>query len=432
MGNNTNVNRKVTVEFKNVDKSFNIYKNNTNSIKETFINSVLRRDKKEVIQNKVLSNASFKIYEGDSIGIIGENGTGKSTTLKLVSKILNPDSGEIIVNGKIASLLEVGIGFQQDLTGRENVYLYGSILGLKKKEIDEKYNEIVNFAEIPDFMDTPVKNYSSGMYMRLAFSVAVSIDPEILLVDEVLAVGDSAFQKKCLDKIIEFKNSGKTIIFVSHDMGAIKKISDRVLFIKRGGELIEGSSKQMIGLYLKLVHGKEADEEASKNITKENINEVLANFDYLEHMAVEYLNIENKGNLDAEITNVYFSNAKGILTNIFSAEDDIKINMQFNVKKEIESAIIKFQIYTKEGVLISEKSSQDDGIILTDIANNNFISINIKNFKLLPRHYYVSLILTSDDENIVYDSKEKRYVFVVDDELFNNRGIIGVECEWEL
>ena len=178
------------IEFKNVSKHFNIYQNKSYSIKEKFINKILNKNKLEIKKFQVLKDVSFKIEKGETVGIIGENGTGKSTTLKIISKILFPNSGEIKVKWKISSLLEIGAGFQPDLSGRENVYLYGSILGLSKVQIDNKYNEIVEFAEVEQFMDNAVKNFSSGMYMRLAFAVAINVDPDILVIDEVLAVGD--------------------------------------------------------------------------------------------------------------------------------------------------------------------------------------------------------------------------------------------------
>lgn len=239
----------IVIEFKNVSKAFKIYQNKSYSIKEKFINKLLNKNKLMIERYQVLKNVSFQIPKGETVGIIGENGTGKSTTLKLISKILYPDAGEISVNGKVSSLIEVGAGFQPDLSGRENVYLYGSILGLSKNVIDERYDSIVEFSEIEHFMDTPVKNYSSGMYMRLAFSVAIHVDPDILVIDEVLAVGDEAFQKKCIDRILSFKERKMTIVFVSHDMNAVKKICDRVFFVKRGGEVIEGTPDAMIEKY---------------------------------------------------------------------------------------------------------------------------------------------------------------------------------------
>lgn len=239
----------VSIKFNDVSKTFKIYQNKCYSIKEIFINFLLRKNKLEIQKYPVLTDVSFDIKQGETVGIIGQNGTGKSTTLKLITKILYPDKGEIETRGKISSLLEIGAGFQPDMTGRENVYLYGSILGIPKKEIEMKYNSIVEFSEVEQFMDTAVKNYSSGMYMRLAFSVAIHVDPEILVIDEVLAVGDASFQAKCIKKIKEFKNNGKTIVFVSHDMNSIKMICDRVFFIKKGGVMIEGSVEDMTNLY---------------------------------------------------------------------------------------------------------------------------------------------------------------------------------------
>lgn len=242
----------IPIKFRDVSKAFKIYQNKSYSIKEVVINFILRRNKLEVQKYPVLTDVNFDIKQGETIGIIGQNGTGKSTTLKLITKILYPDKGEIETKGKISSLLEVGAGFQPDMTGRENVYLYGSILGISKKEIESRYDTIVEFSEVGEFMDTAVKNYSSGMYMRLAFSVAINVDPEILVIDEVLAVGDANFQRKCINKIQEFKKNGKTIVFVSHDMNAVKMICDRVFFIKKGGEMIEGSVDEMIDLYNKI------------------------------------------------------------------------------------------------------------------------------------------------------------------------------------
>lgn len=242
------------IKFRDVNKSFRIYKNKANSLKEQLIVNIFKKRKLEVEEYKVLENINFDIEKGETIGIIGQNGAGKSTTLKLIAKILYPDTGEIEVKGKISSLIEVGAGFHPDLSGRENVYLYASIIGVSKKEVDERYDDIVKFAEIEEFMDSPVKNYSSGMYMRLAFSVSVHVDPEILLIDEVLAVGDANFQEKCINKIQEFKKKGKTIVFVSHDMNAIKLICDRVFFIHKGGRMVQGTTEEMIKLYDEIGH----------------------------------------------------------------------------------------------------------------------------------------------------------------------------------
>jgi lipopolysaccharide transport system ATP-binding protein len=196
-----------------------------------------------------LKNISFKVKSGEVVGIIGRNGAGKSTLLKLLSRITSPTKGEITLRGKVASLLEVGTGFHSELTGKENIYLNGAILGMKRAEINDKFDEIVEFAEIPKFLDTPVKHYSSGMYMRLAFAIAAHLDPEILLVDEVLAVGDAEFQKKCLGKMGEVAKAGRTILFVSHNMNAISRLCNKAIFIKNGSIEFYGKVSEAISLY---------------------------------------------------------------------------------------------------------------------------------------------------------------------------------------
>jgi lipopolysaccharide transport system ATP-binding protein len=196
-----------------------------------------------------LRDISFEINQGDRLGIIGRNGAGKSTLLKILSRIVKPTSGSIIYNGKMASLLEVGTGFHGDLSGRENIYLNGSILGMSKSEIESKFDEIVAFSEIEQFLDTPVKKYSSGMYVRLAFSVAAHLDPEILIVDEVLAVGDSVFQKKCIDKMSDIAKQGRTILFVSHSFGTINALCDKAILLERGRLTKQGSVQDVFKEY---------------------------------------------------------------------------------------------------------------------------------------------------------------------------------------
>lgn len=201
-----------------------------------------------------LKDVSFEIERGDIVGVMGRNGSGKSTLLKLLSRITSPTSGTARIKGRVASLLEVGTGFNYELTGKENVYLNGSILGLKDKEIDDRYKRIVEFAEIPDFMDTPVKRYSSGMRVRLAFAVAAHLEPEILILDEVLAVGDAKFQEKCLNRIDEIRNSGVTILFVSHSAQSVLKLCTKGILLSEGRLVAEGSAKQVTDLYLESLH----------------------------------------------------------------------------------------------------------------------------------------------------------------------------------
>lgn len=201
-----------------------------------------------------LKDVSFEVQKGEIVGVMGRNGSGKSTLLKLLSRITAPTEGHAELHGRVASLLEVGTGFHQELTGKENVFLNGSILGLKRKEVEERYQQIVDFAEIPDFMDTPVKRYSSGMRVRLAFAVAAHLEPEILILDEVLAVGDAAFQEKCLEKIEATKNSGVTILFVSHSAASVRQLCNRAIVLKGGRLIFEGTAKEGTDFYMDSLH----------------------------------------------------------------------------------------------------------------------------------------------------------------------------------
>lgn len=221
------------------------------SIRDAIMNFV-RRGQGPHGKNELwaLKDISFEVREGETLGIIGRNGAGKSTLLKILSRITKPTAGSAQIRGRVGSLLEVGTGFHNELTGRDNIYLNGAILGMKRTEIEKKFDEIVAFSEIEKFLDTPVKHYSSGMYMRLAFSVAAHLEPEVLIVDEVLAVGDVGFQKKCLSKMREVGQAGRTVLFVSHDMNAITRLCGRAMWFKNGVVKRDGEAKQIIGEYL--------------------------------------------------------------------------------------------------------------------------------------------------------------------------------------
>ncbi len=244
------------VEFKKVSKSYSIsrykYRRLSESLNDLLIKLITRK-KRTLVEEKfwALKNLSFEIKNGDTLGIIGKNGSGKSTILKLISGITYPNAGQIRFYGeRIGAFIELGAGLHPDLSGRENIYLYGSILGMTRVEITRKFDDIVDFAEIHMFLDTPIKRYSSGMYARLGFSICAFCNPDILLIDEVLAVGDASFQKKCLVKMQDFAKGDKTLVFVSHDLVAIQKICDRVILLDHGKIVADGLAKNIIKLYL--------------------------------------------------------------------------------------------------------------------------------------------------------------------------------------
>lgn len=232
---------------KNVTKTFNVFYDKTNTIKEKIL--FWNRTKKEV--RTVLRDINLTIKKGEVVGLIGVNGSGKSTLLKLMTKIIYPNKGTVETYGKLTSLLELGAGFHPDFSGRENIYFNSSIFGLTRSEIDKRINQVIEFSELQDFIDNPVRTYSSGMYMRLAFSVAINVDADILLIDEILSVGDQHFQEKCFQKIEDLKNEGKTIVFVSHGMGSVERFCTRAIWLNNGQIQEDGNTKEVIQKYLK-------------------------------------------------------------------------------------------------------------------------------------------------------------------------------------
>ena len=239
---------KTAISVKNVYKGFNVYLDKANTIKEKML--FLSRNKKE--KREVLKGINLDIKKGEVVALIGTNGSGKSTLLKLMTKILYPSSGEIETNGKLTSLLELGAGFHPDFSGRENIYFNASIFGLTKKEIDEKLNDIIGFSELENFIDNPVRTYSSGMFMRLAFAVAINVNADILLVDEILSVGDEHFQNKCIAKMLELKKQGKTMVFVTHSMQSAKKLCNRAVWLCDGKIKMDGNVNEVIDKYVEV------------------------------------------------------------------------------------------------------------------------------------------------------------------------------------
>lgn len=237
---------KIIVE--NVTKSFNVYYDRANTVKERLL-FLFTRNKKE--KRTVLKNINIKIKEGECVALIGTNGSGKSTLLKLMTKIIYPNEGKILTNGKLTSLLELGAGFHPDFSGRENIYFNASIFGLTRKEIDNRLNDIIEFSELGTFIDNPVRTYSSGMYMRLAFSVAINVDADILLIDEILSVGDEHFQNKCFEKMKELREQGKTMVFVTHSMQSVKNLCDRAIWLKDGEIKMDGKTDEVVEEYVR-------------------------------------------------------------------------------------------------------------------------------------------------------------------------------------
>ena len=236
------------ISVKDVYKNFNVYLDRANTVKEKLL--FFSRNRKQ--KREVLKGINLDIKRGEAVALIGTNGSGKSTLLKLMTKILYPNSGEITIEGKLTSLLELGAGFHPDFSGRENIYFNASIFGLTKKEIDEKLEDIIEFSELRSFIDNPVRTYSSGMFMRLAFAVAINVNADILLVDEILSVGDEHFQNKCIEKMLDLKDQGKTMVFVTHSMQSVKKLCNRAVWLKDGKIQMDGNVEDVIQNYVEV------------------------------------------------------------------------------------------------------------------------------------------------------------------------------------
>ena len=243
--------KNIAIKVEHVYKDFKLYYDKAHTLKEKILFfSKKNKDKNNILH--VLQDINLEINKGESVALIGINGSGKSTLLKLMTKIIYPNKGKITVNGKLTSLLELGAGFHEDFTGRENIYFNASIFGLTKSEIDERLDDIIAFSELGDFIDNPVRTYSSGMYMRLAFSIAINVQAEVLLIDEILAVGDQHFQDKCFAKLLELKNAGKTIVIVTHNMGQVKEFCDRAVWLHKGKIRKDGKVSDVLEEYIKV------------------------------------------------------------------------------------------------------------------------------------------------------------------------------------
>lgn len=338
----------IAIKIENLTKIYKLYDRPIDRLKETL--SILK--KKYHREHYALNNITFEVKKGESIGIIGTNGSGKSTLLKIITGVLNSSKGKIEVNGRISALLELGAGFNMEYTGIENIYLNGTMMGYSKENIEEKMKKIIDFADIGEFINQPVKTYSSGMFVRLAFAVAINIEPEILIVDEALSVGDVFFQAKCYRKFQEFRDSGKTIIFVSHDLSSVSKYCDRVILLNKGSLVEEGEPNKIIDIYKQiLVNQFDTQEEVEledgiDNNEKEEI--ISENIIWKDSMVINSNKLEY-GSKKAEIVDFGIFDDKGLLTNTISKNKKFKLKMKIKFNYFIQEPIFAFTIKDIKG-----------------------------------------------------------------------------------
>ena len=334
----------VAIKVENLKKVYKLYDRRSDRLKETF---GLAKNKHK--DHYALNGINMEIRQGETVGIIGTNGSGKSTILKIITGVLNPTEGKVTTNGRISALLELGAGFNMEYNGIENVYLNGTMMGFSDKEIEERLPKILEFADIGDYVYQPVKTYSSGMFVRLAFAVAINIDPEILIVDEALSVGDVFFQAKCYRKFEEFKEMGKTIIFVSHDLSSISKYCDRVYLLNKGDLLGQGSPRDMIDAYKRVLVGQYAvEEEAGTNLlADESINAAAAKSMGVNPQKLEY------GTKQAHIEKFFITDDRGVQTTAVMKGSKFTIHVQVKFEEDLPAPIFAYSFKDIKGTEIT-------------------------------------------------------------------------------
>ena len=372
----------IAINVDNVSKIYRLYNKPSDRLKEA-----LGFSKKKLYQEHyALNNVSFEVRKGETVGIIGTNGSGKSTILKIITGVLNPTQGNVSIQGRISALLELGAGFNMEYTGIENIYLNGTMMGFSEEEINAKMDDILSFADIGDFVHQPVKTYSSGMFVRLAFAVAINIDPEILIVDEALSVGDVFFQVKCYHKFEEFKKMGKTILFVSHDLGSISKYCDRVILLNKGVKEAEGKPKEIVDLYKQLMAQNDAPTDVPKTVVENN----------QQGMWKQYLNnnpkFQDYGEKHGEIVDYAIIDETGKITSNIQKNTEFTIKMKVRFHKELQEPIFAFTIKDLQGTEVTGTNTMSEDIPVGPVKAGEERVIEFKqNMNLQGRDYMLSL-----------------------------------------
>lgn len=423
----------IAIEVDNITKKFRVYQDRGYSLKELALSS--KRRKYE--ERPVLKGISFTVKKGEAIGLIGQNGCGKSTTLKMLSGIIYPDSGTIKMNGRVSSLIELGAGFHPDMSGRENIYINASIFGLTRKEINSRLDDIIAFSELEEFIDNPVRTYSSGMYMRLAFSVAINVDADILLIDEILAVGDQAFQQKCFDRLKQIKAEGTTIVIVSHSMGQIEQICDRSIWINDGKIVAEGNPRDIDPQYLDFLGERSAaeakkeekrqkDKEDKENQQQDNADETENN----DAKSVPPIKKDRWGNGKARITNIILKNEKGEEASGFKTCSAMSIEIDYKVNMPVKEVSFGIGIFRDDGIQCYGTNTRIDNLEKFDLNHDGKCIVNITSLNLLPGGYTLDIAIEAGmGEPVDYYTHAKKF------QMYSNVQDVGVsrqEHRWEI
>lgn len=403
------------IRFENVSKRFVFSGQSQSSFLESIISLFSGKSKKRQSQNSeaerslfALEDVSFDVMPGQGFGIIGRNGAGKSTSLKMVARILQPTSGRITVNGRVSALLELGAGFHHDLTGRENIFLNAAILGLSEEEVNQKFDAIVEFSELGSYIDMPIKFYSSGMFMRLGFSVAIHVEPDILIVDEILAVGDKAFQTKCLSKILDLKRRGTTIMMVSHNMNQIETICTDLVWIEQGKVVAQGPTDEVISQYVAYSYQREQGQ-------------------------AEQYDFERVGDRVVELTAVRLLNEDGEAQQRFQTGDKMVVEMAYFAHEPVPNPEFGLAIFRQDGVHVNGPNTRLGGLDLGVVEGEGVVRYEIEALPLLPARYLVTTAVHDSRFPHCYDMHKEAYSFEIETGGTSQyNGLIAMPATWSI
>ena len=386
-----------------VSKQFRLYHERNQSLKA----AVMRRGRARYEDFLALDGVTLEVPEGSTFGIIGENGSGKSTLLKCMARILRPDKGTISVNGKLSAVLELGAGFHPELSGRENVYLNGSILGLNKKELDRRFDDIVGFAGLHRFIDTPVKNYSSGMYVRLGFSVAINVDPQVLLVDEVLAVGDESFQRKCSEKFAELRAAGKTIVIVSHGLGSLRSLCDQVAWLEHGVLRAVGDAAEVVDDYI-------GEAQVDRQETEDGHG-------------------SRWGSGEGRIERIEVLDGDGRPVSQVRSGAPVTLRFTWSTSEPLPKAVIGMAVHNLEGVLVTGCNTRETAALDPVVEGQGCVDYHIDALPLLPGTYDVTASFTDETFMHPYDFRYRSLRFDVEPPHVKDvlSGIVWLRGSWK-
>ena len=397
------------IELRNVSQRYELQRIRQRSLQESFIR-LFRRTAADQGSFWPLRDISLRIDPGESVGIVGPNGSGKSTLLKVLSGVITPTQGDLIMNGRISSLLELGAGFHPELTGRENIYLNGSIYGFSRAQMNRRLDKIIDYAELGDFIDTPVKHYSSGMYVRLGFAVAIHTTPDLLLVDEVLAVGDTSFQRKCLASIQQFCEHGGTLILVSHDLNAIQSICRRAIWLEHGELKADGHPTDVIMAYIQHIMEREAELERQRAA---QLPPAVSEDEPEEDERQPQAPVRRFGSGRVQVTNVEFLDDGGKPSNRFQSDKAFTVRLTYTAASEVERPVFGIAIYHQQGVHISGPNTKLARLAIPRVHGSGVVTYRIPALPLLEGSYTLSVAVVNENDTETFDYHDRLYAFQV-------------------